>query len=199
VQHHPGPHPFTLSAVDVAVAALVLAVIALIAVGMAWRALRATRNELNQAREQVKASVRVPSLHVSGAVTVSAGPLEQTFDVTLSVANSGDRASSPYLLEVLVPTHVLGHAVLATDPDYRRVGDLEYRATALHGERGLFPNNVPITHETQIVTPLRATSFTCLCRVYDEYGKYPADRYEGFQLTTNRHAYEIVPEPGPTD
>jgi hypothetical protein len=199
VKHHPAPHHFALTGIDVAVAALIVALIALVAVVMAWRALRAMRAELIVTREQMKASVRVPSLHVSGVVTISAGPLEQTFDVTLSVANSGERASSSYLVEFLVPTHVLGHAVPASDPDYRKVGDLEYRATALHGQTGLFPNNVPVLHAVQVVTPLRATSFTALCRVYDEYGKYPADRYDAFQLMTNRHIYELSPEPGPPD
>lgn len=198
---HPGshPHPFALTGIDVAVVALMIALVALVAVGLARRALRAMRDELNETRQQMKVSVRAPSLHVSGAVTLSAGPLEQAFDVALSVANSGERASSTYLLEFLVPTHVLGHAVLPTDPDYRRIGDLEYRATALHGETGLFANNVPAVHEIQVVTPLRATSFTCLCRVYDEYGKYPADRYDAFQLTTNHQTYETLPELGPPD
>ena len=195
------------AALKISVAAVIIAAVTLGAVlwqiRLAHKELAAVNADLKNNQQQMKEFLRRPNLHAAASVSVAQNPDGRYLNLTVKAFNDGDRASPLHLFEVLVPqqySHRANHA--PNDPGLRTVNgvvySVEYHSSLKHPMGAVYPNKHPMVYTVAVFVTFEATDLTLLWRIYDDYGKYPADNYGTFRVTTLHQESEAVSDDEPT-
>ena len=184
--------PLEVIAVRIALAALVIALITLIAVGyqivLARKEVKLVQEDLENNRRMIEDALKKPKLKTEawGEFTQSHNHSPISTIIVVQVRNNGDRICNGYTLELLVPVSAFPSRPSNDASHYRMIDEIEWYVRPENVNDTVYPNDV-LQEAYQFRFPLKSgvTTLDCYWRIYDAYGKYPAEDYGRYRFDVN--------------